>query len=546
MAHQLAITKTSANTFIVTNSTTSVVTSYNIYDFSEVVIVDDVAAGANIVAMLYREGPSLRFTFAGQASEDPETAVYDDTATIAPFYTYTAVPQMNTVEGIATTSTTQLRDLIIKVLQDGYLTGQPAVLADERGHLLVTVRNDTESVLASTDGDYTALQTNSDGALRITLGAESGKLRDAAAGATDVGVQSLAVRTDTEASLVGTTGDYTPLQTNSTGALRVTFGNEIGKLEDAPHSSGDRGIMALAVRNDVGGNILADTTLDYIPLSTDAVGNQRVGIFQTYDMAVRRGLVTGHAIVRRNGVLPLLDTAGTIPSRTDPITVWPGVTTTRYSGFTSASEALNIVSTNANDTSAGTGARTVTVTGLLDASGNVAADVTATMNGTTPVALGGGPYTRCSGAFVATAGSGGRNAGTIRVYGNTSAADYAYITALVNSSTQATYTVPTGKTLYLQSIRAHVGLEASSQGNTSARWLVLALKAGVGALLRDETTFTVVVPGGPTSIETPGLSFAAGTDIVVDIVGSSSSLNDAMFLTAGFVGYLIDNTITQV
>ena len=45
--------------------------------------------------------------------------------------------------------------------------------------------------------------------------------RDSAAGATDLGTQILAVRNDTPGSLVDTDGDYTPLQVDADGALRV-------------------------------------------------------------------------------------------------------------------------------------------------------------------------------------------------------------------------------------------------------------------------------------------------------------------------------------
>jgi hypothetical protein len=45
----------------------------------------------------------------------------------------------------------------------------------------------------------------------------------------------------------------------------------LGKAEDAAHSSGDVGVMALAVRSDSRA-ALAGTTADYIPLTTDAVG----------------------------------------------------------------------------------------------------------------------------------------------------------------------------------------------------------------------------------------------------------------------------------
>lgn len=55
-----------------------------------------------------------------------------------------------------------------------------------------------------------------------------------------------------------------------------TSAGSLGKAEDAAHTTGDTGVMALAVRNDA--NVaIATTDLDYIPLSTDAVGALRVG-----------------------------------------------------------------------------------------------------------------------------------------------------------------------------------------------------------------------------------------------------------------------------
>lgn len=54
----------------------------------------------------------------------------------------------------------------------------------------------------------------------------------------------------------------------------------LGKAEDAAHSSGSTGVMVLAVRNDAGA-ALAGTTGDYIPFSTDSVGRLRVTVGNT-------------------------------------------------------------------------------------------------------------------------------------------------------------------------------------------------------------------------------------------------------------------------
>jgi hypothetical protein len=51
----------------------------------------------------------------------------------------------------------------------------------------------------------------------------------------------------------------------------------LGKAEDAAHTSGDTGVMSLAVRND-SDTALAGTTLDYAPLQVDATGYLKVNV----------------------------------------------------------------------------------------------------------------------------------------------------------------------------------------------------------------------------------------------------------------------------
>lgn len=138
-----------------------------------------------------------------------------------------------------------------------------------------------------------------------------GKAEDAAHTTGDVGVMGLAVRTDTPANRSGTDGDYEPLQmsagrlwtsatidtalpagTNAIGKLAANSGVDIGdvdvtsvvpgtgasnlgKAEDAAHSTGDVGVMSLAVRKDTAA-ALAGTDGDYAPLEVDADGKLHV------------------------------------------------------------------------------------------------------------------------------------------------------------------------------------------------------------------------------------------------------------------------------
>lgn len=101
---------------------------------------------------------------------------------------------------------------------------------------------------------------------------------DAAHSSGDKGIMALAVRKDSAASLAGTDGDYIPLTTDSTGALRVTGGGGGTQYaEDAAHSSGDTGTLSLAVRRDANTS-LVDATGDYAPLQVDSSGNLKVAI----------------------------------------------------------------------------------------------------------------------------------------------------------------------------------------------------------------------------------------------------------------------------
>lgn len=108
-----------------------------------------------------------------------------------------------------------------------------------------------------------------------------GKAEDAAHTTGDTGVMGLTVRQDTAAALGGTDADYQPLITDASGRLHVTgpitavvpgtAATNLGKAEDAAHSTGDVGVMPLTVRQDTA-VALGGTDADYQPLITDANG----------------------------------------------------------------------------------------------------------------------------------------------------------------------------------------------------------------------------------------------------------------------------------
>src|SRR5210317_1936199 len=126
---------------------------------------------------------------------------------------------------------------------------------------------------------------------------------------------------------------------------------------------------------------------------------------------------------------------------------------------------MTVSSSNANDTSAGTGARTIQISGL-DGSYNEISE-TITMNGQTPVTTS-NSYLRMNRAIVLTAGSGGVNAGIIYVGTGTVTAGvpankYTTINGDgTNQTLQAFWTVPAGYTAYVYQTNISTGSSSAT------------------------------------------------------------------------------------
>jgi hypothetical protein len=119
----------------------------------------------------------------------------------------------------------------------------------------------------------------------------------------------------------------------------------------------------------------------------------------------------------------------------------------------STDDQLEVLSSDTDDTSAGTGARTVELQGL-DSSWNLLTE-TVTMNGTTAVTTT-GSFLRIFRARVVTAGTSLRNEGDITIRDQDTSTTRALITNGATSgmgqTLMAVYTVPAGKTAYIMNI----------------------------------------------------------------------------------------------
>jgi len=125
------------------------------------------------------------------------------------------------------------------------------------------------------------------------------------------------------------------------------------------------------------------------------------GLYEPFELQVSRGQIAFHRNVTVFGFNPDVDTA--------QATVWP---LPSLITFPAAPLQMTVSSTNANDTSNGTGARTIVVEGL-DANYNEVSE-TVTMNGQTAVTMT-AFLIRINYAYVATAGSGNGAAGDIYI-----------------------------------------------------------------------------------------------------------------------------------
>lgn len=244
-------------------------------------------------------------------------------------------------------------------------------------------------------------------------------------------------------------------------------------------------------------------------------------------LEIAKGNIAGHSIVDVFGRNPDIGTA------TDPEDVWGGGGD--YTGFpTGSAETMEIASSSANDTSAGTGARTVRVSGLIDGSGAAVADQDVTLNGTSQVSLGAGTYIRASKIVVLTAGSGGENAGTLTLRHTTTTANiFAVMPVSANHTHIAVYTVPLATTLYLFALSMDMARASGAAGSASVS---LRIRPN-GGVFQSELT-----PEITNSKSFNESNFPHVIEALSDVKIRVDSVSDnATIVSAHFDGILVDD-----
>lgn len=125
--------------------------------------------------------------------------------------------------------------LDVNIVQtSGQYAEDSAATSGDSGDFVLAVRQDTLAASTDADGDYTAFKSNATGELYVadeTVRTDLASLlvevqslsfaEDSAHTSGDVGTMPLAVRNDGGGTMVSADGDYSPLQVNSTGELRI-------------------------------------------------------------------------------------------------------------------------------------------------------------------------------------------------------------------------------------------------------------------------------------------------------------------------------------
>jgi hypothetical protein len=182
-----------------------------------------------------------------------------------------------------------------------------------------------------------------------------------------------------------------------------------------------------------------------------------------------------------------------------------------YAGFptTGSAEALEVLSSDADDADSGSGCEAVRIFGHDANYDLIQEDVTlagATPQDTTQT------FWRVNRAYCLTAGASGNNEGTITIRHTTTTANvFATIAAGVGQTEQLVYTVPDGYTCYLQNYQ--IGLSDTS-ANTASVSFWIRPEDGAFRLIND---FLVRTTATFQSAMSSSASFGERTDIKVRV-----------------------------
>lgn len=226
-----------------------------------------------------------------------------------------------------------------------------------------------------------------------------------------------------------------------------------------------------------------------------------------YGHAIAEGIIANHIGLNKFGHNGNVGTTEEV--------VWP---LSDGHAYLSAAETLQVSSSDVDDTAAGTGARTVLLTGQT--TGFIEITETVTLNGTSSVETT-SSFLRIYRASVITAGASLTNEGLISIKDNADTVTLAQVVAGRGQSQMAFWTVPAGQKAFIPQIHAAetnnkkvtVRLYARDNTVTDAAW---QLRAEIGVNLSDvpRNTFIPLVFTEKTDIELRAVAGLTGGDVL--------------------------------
>jgi len=149
---------------------------------------------------------------------------------------------------------------VVGTSDSGHFAEDSGHTTGDNGQFILAVRNDTDATLVDTDLDYAPLQVDENGRLKVVADLEvlnsAEKAEDSVHVDGDIGNYVLSVRQDTLASSVSTDGDYASFKINARGGLWTvpvgTVADDAGDDEN-PVKVGGRaldGLLAAVANND--------------------------------------------------------------------------------------------------------------------------------------------------------------------------------------------------------------------------------------------------------------------------------------------------------
>ena len=230
-------------------------------------------------------------------------------------------------------------------------------------------------------------------------------------------------------------------------------------------------------------------------------------------------ILTGEGAVTGRTSVEIVGRNADIDTTTDPEDVWSVGST--YTGHPTSTTPITaeVYSSDANDTSAGTGMRTCRVTYLATSTSTSYSTEDVTLSGATGVNMSNTSY-RIIKVEGLTYGSGGTNAGTITVRDNVTTANvYAQVPIGYGQSAAFAYTVPQSSTLYIKRIRATVTLSGGGACSAVVTIRVRSLSSGGYNAVR---TFDVMGRRGVDFQLAVPLAVAAQSDIKATVESVST------------------------